>query len=84
MEEKIQQEKAREIEEGQQRTAARLKPKEIPEDNKSQLQQLKAAKYRKMRSSGCSLPVQRAVAAPVNPIQLDDVLTFANRFHDHG
>ena len=37
MEEKIQQEKAREIEEGQQRTAARLKPKEIPEDNKSQL-----------------------------------------------
>ena len=84
MEEKTQQEKARKIEEGRQRTAARLKPKEIPEDNKSRLQQLKAAKYRKMRSSGCSLPVQRAVAAPVNPIQLDDVLTFANRFHDHG
>lgn len=52
-----QQEKAKKIEEGRQRTAARLKPKAIPEDNQSRLQQLKAAKYRKMRSSSSSLPV---------------------------
>ena len=84
MEEKTQQEKARKIEEGRQRTAARLKPKEIPEDNKSRLQQLKAAKYRRIRSSSSSLPVQQAVAAPVTPIQQADVLTFVNRFHNHG
>jgi hypothetical protein len=88
MEEKTQQEKARKIEEGRQRTAARLKPKAIPEDNHLRLQQLKTAKYRKMRtdgSTGSSAPAQqRSVATPISPIEQDDVLGFADRFHSHG
>jgi hypothetical protein len=88
LEERTQVEKARKIEEGRQRAAARLKPKAIPQDNHLRLQQLKKTKYRKMQtgdSFGSSAPgQQRSVAAPVTPIEQDDVLAFADRFHLHG